>query len=183
MDGQLKQMQNETRPWIGFEENGVHTEPIVIGPDGAVSTLVTTTIRNFANYPGSVPSCTLAELVVTDLAHGSSVVSERLNRYMASTLPRGYGPSHILFPGGRLNCVNSTFVTPSQIVRGPNGGNLEAYLVGGIVYTDSLGNLHHTSFSYLYQAIGTIPRSSVFELTPGIIIPAGVWIEHRTLVD
>lgn len=173
----------QNRPWIGVDPGGVTSEPIRIDGIGVISTTVSTRVKNFGNVPGWIPTLVFASLMAGDAAHGNAAVSERLNRLMASKLPRGTGPSHNLFSGEGNTYINTTFATPESIEREPNGGNLMLYIVGLIVYTDpSRQPVHHTAFSYLYWG-PEVFRPIIFNLTPGITLQSGRWTEYRTLVD
>jgi hypothetical protein len=173
----------QNRPWMGFDtENGMRSSPLVIDAKNWISTIASMHVRNYGNVPGSIPTTVFASLLVADSAHGNDAVVKRLNQVMSSELPRGAGPSATIFPGPGGTYMNTTFVTPELIIREPNARNLEAFLVGGIVYTDPIGRIvHHTAFSYLYWA--PLFRAVVFDLTPGTTVPTGIWIEYRTLVD
>jgi hypothetical protein len=173
-------LRAQTRPWIGLET--VQSDPLTIDGRGWVATIVRTRPKNFGNYPGAIYGCTFAELVVTDIEHGSKDIADRLDRLMTSKLPSGHGPVTTIYPSTGRSCLNSTFVTPAQIIGNSKENVLTAYLIGCILYTDQFGGTHHTVFSYWYQIPKEIPQGVTFRLDSGSV-PAGVWIEHRTLVD
>jgi hypothetical protein len=182
MAGQLNQMQNGTRPWVGVQEiNGIQTDSIVIAQPGWISTAVTKTIKNFGNYPGSIVD-TWADLVLSDGLHTSEIVSDSLKQCLDAKIPTGNGPSSTLFPGETYRHINTTVGKSSPLIERPLSAKLMAFLVGRIVYTDPSGNPHHTCFSYLYQTPGTI-FPITFELTVGTTLPTGNWVEWKTQVN
>jgi hypothetical protein len=176
MQGQSGQMRSDTRPRIGIES--IQSDPIAIFANRQVYTHVITKVKNFGNYPGSIPGFVVPEIVVAEIAHGGDTVSVRLDKLMKAKLPSGHGPSQFLFPGKEAESTNGTFLNPEQVI---GSGLLTAYLVGGITYTDPSGGVHHTAFSYSYQIPQVNPQGVIFTLTPGTI--TGVWVHHRTLAD
>ena len=175
----------QNRPWIGFEPGGMRSDAVVIDNRGWVTTIVSDTIKNFGNVPGLIPAApgsVSAHLVIADVAQGNDVVVRQLREFMASQLPRGEGMSATIFPGMTNNYTNTAGVPPERMIPNRNAPELEAYLVGGIIYTDPVGKVvHHTAFSYLYWSPPF--RGVLIVPTPGTTVPTGIWVEYRTLVD
>ncbi|MGA2965110.1 MAG: hypothetical protein ABSD64_02790 [Terriglobales bacterium] len=108
MQGQLSVMEYGQRPWIGFQENGIRSDPLTINSTGWVSTSVSTTTKNFGNGPAFMHDSVFANLVVVDIEHGADIIASKLKDQLSSQVPRGIGPTFTVFPGGASRSTNST---------------------------------------------------------------------------
>ena len=177
MTGQLKQMESQTRPWVGLDEdNRVQTGPLVIDVNGNINTNCTMTVKNYGNYPAQnvLPFCGLAVLQGNIMK-----VHERIVGLCREGVPVSAGS--VLFQGHKASWNWGALVANSQFLRDPSGGRFYAFLVGCVNYRDQFNVCRCTAFSFKRNFAGTINTVS-FEPTPNMTIP-GEWVQTDGVID
>jgi hypothetical protein len=177
MRQQLKQMESQTRAWVGIAEGvGMRADPIIIDAGGNIRADCVITAKNYGTYPAQnvLPSC---ELMV--LQGDITRVHREIRQVCREGVP-AFGGS-VLFQGHEDTWKWAASVAKSQVIRDPSGGPFLIFLIGSIQYRDQFNIGHCTAFGFKRNIPGTIKTVS-FELIPNTTIP-GEWVKWDGVVD
>lgn len=177
MNGQLTQMQSQTRAWLGIvEENGLRADPMTLDSRNNLNATCNITVTNYGNYPAQhlMPFC---QLMV--LQGNIQRVHEKIRELCRERTPT-FGGS-ILFQGQKDTWEWGATVTNSQMMRDAAGGPFYVFLIGSITYRDQFDAAHCTAYGFKRNVPGRIDTVS-FQLTPNTTIP-GQWVRWDGVVD